>query len=65
MKNCHDDRLLNSMIGKKVRIVFKDGTEEVGVLAVPGFGNGYLIKTVSRDYRFYKSHMKRIEVLCE
>ena len=63
MKNCHDDKTINSMIGIKIRVELKNWETVEGILAVPTFGNGYLIKTRTYDYRFYKSHVKRIELL--
>ena len=65
MKNCHDDVTINSMMGKKVCILFTDQSVEVGILTVPFFGHGYLLETGSYNVRFYKSHVKRIELLHE
>ena len=63
MKNCHESGTINSMMGKKVRMEFKDGKTEEGILTVPFFGHGYLLETGSYNVSFYKSHVKRIELL--
>lgn len=63
MTDCHEDKKINSLIGKKVKITFSDRKTEEGILTLPVFGNGYMLKTPAYDYQFYKSHVKRIEVM--
>lgn len=63
MDNCHKDEYMDSLIGRKVTITFKDGTDETGILAYPNFGIGYAIKTPSCDVAFCKSHVRCINVL--
>ena len=59
--NCHESELLNSYIGKKVIVSFKCGTEEMGILTHPDFGNGYkLLGFYGYDVRFYKSLVKSV-----
>lgn len=63
MDKCHKDEYMDSLIGRKVTITFKDGKDETGILAYPDFGIGYAVKTPSRDIAFYKSHVRCIKTL--
>lgn len=64
MDKCHKDEYMDSLIGRKVTITFKDGSDETGILAYPDFGIGYMLKSSKAfDIRFFKSHVKCIKVL--
>lgn len=63
MDKCHKDEYLDSLIGRKVTITFKDGSYETGILAYPVLGIGYAIKTPSCDFAFCKSHVRCIKTL--
>jgi hypothetical protein len=60
MKNSHDDAKLNSLMGKNVRVTFFEGTQSVGKLE-RDFDGKYRVD----NWRFRKSHIKKIEVLGE
>lgn len=60
MKYSHTSKQLDELINKAVTIRFWDGKEETGVLKYPDLGNGYILKGISYDTRFYKSHVKKI-----
>lgn len=60
MKYSHTSMQLDKLINKAVTILFYDGKKETGVLKYPDFGNGYILKGVSYDTRFYKSHVKKV-----
>lgn len=63
MDKCHKDEYMDSLIGHKVTITFKDGSDETGILAYPVFGFGYAVKTLSYELAFCKSHVRCIKVL--
>lgn len=63
MDKCHKDEYMDSLIGRKVTITFKDGSDETGILAYPFLGIGYAINTPSCDVAFCKSHVRCIKVL--
>lgn len=70
-KYCHEDPRLEALIGRKVKIVFFDGTFVVGLLK-KGDSNGYrkdhygiygeTNKGRYCDYIFRKSHVRLVEV---
>lgn len=62
MKYSHKDSKLNSICGKKVRVVFWDNEERVGILRaadsrILGDTFGYVVDNL----HFKKSHIKRVE----
>lgn len=63
MEKCHKDEYMDSLIGRKVTITFKDGSDETGIIAYPVLGIGYAVKTPSCDVAFCKSHVRCIKVL--
>ena len=63
MDKYHKDEYMDSLIGRKVIITFKDGSYETGILAYPVLGIGYAIKTPSRNVAFCKSHVRCIKTL--
>lgn len=63
MDKCHKDEYMDSLIGRKVTITFKDGSVEKGILAYPDFGIGYAVKTPSCNIAFFKSHVRCIQTL--
>ena len=60
MKDSHDDAKLNSLMGKNVRVTFFEGTQSVGKLE-RDFDGKYRVD----NWRFRKSHIKKIEVIDE
>lgn len=63
MRNCHDSKVLEQYIGERVEITFFDDTVRDGHLEHPAFGSGYILRTVSCDIRFYKSHIRKFRPL--
>lgn len=63
MKNDkHESELLNSYIGKWVKVTFKDNTQCRGMLKRADFGFGYVIKRPDGNtVKFVKSLVKKIE----
>lgn len=63
MKNDkHESELLNSYIGKWVKVTFKDNTQCRGMLKRADFGFGYVIKRPDGNtVKFAKSLVKKIE----
>lgn len=60
MKNSHDDAKLNNLMGKDVRVTFWNGIQSAGKLERDPDGK-YRVD----NWRFYKSHVKKLEVLGE
>ena len=60
MKNSHDDAKLNSLMKKNVRVTFFNGIQSTGKLE-RDFGGKYRVD----NWSFYKSHIKKIEVIDE
>lgn len=60
--NKHESELLNSCIGKWVKVTFKDDTKCNGVLKRADFGFGYVIKRPDGNtVKFAKSLVRKIE----
>lgn len=60
MKNSHDDAKLNSLMGKKCKGDIFEGTQSVRKLE-RDFDGKYRVD----NWRFRKSHIKKIEVVDE
>ena len=64
MNKCHKDEYMDSLIGRKVTITFKNGSDETGILDYPNIGVGYLLKTFKDyDVLFFKSYVRCINTL--
>ena len=60
----HESEKLNALLGKTVKITFWDYSTISGVLGKPkDFCGRYEIPVSGGVYRFYKSHIKKVEVL--
>ena len=62
MKNCHEDEKLQAAVGQRVRITFFDGKASEGILQVMGMNNGYKLECPEGSVRFYKTHVKKLEI---
>ena len=66
-KNVHESEELNSMLGKRVKIVLTDNTVHTGVLGKESnYSERYRLdrREMNRgDLCFYKTHVKKIELL--
>jgi hypothetical protein len=65
MKNCHNDKKLDEAIGKVLRLTLKNGKECTGILGYSDFSNEYKLEVIDESFSvyFYKSHVKKFEVL--
>ena len=64
MTKTHEDERLNALIGKRVRITFWDGDVLTGTLGRSEYHQGYALKLLlTSNLHFYKSHVKKVEVL--
>ena len=65
MKNCHNDKYLDEAIGKVLKVTLKNGKEYTGILGYSDFGNEYKLEVLNEPFSiyFYKSHIKKFEVL--
>ena len=60
----HEDEKLNGLIGKRVRITFWDGDVDEGILERSEYSKRYALRReLKGDIHFYKSHVKKVEVL--
>lgn len=60
----HESEKLNALLGKTVKITFWDNRVKVGVLEkAKDFSGRYLIPVDGGVCRFFKSHVKKVEVL--
>ena len=57
--SCHESKKLNALLGKRVEVVFFDGSVRVGVLgkSEPPHIKGY---TLGGNLHFRKTHIKKI-----
>lgn len=59
--NVHESEKLNALIGKKVKIIFWDNKEEVGILGRSEYSKRYKIdRAYKGPLHFYKTHIKKI-----
>lgn len=63
MDKCHVSQEIEDAINKMVKITFFDGTTETGILRHNEWGRGYALVRSEGDLGFYKTHIKKIEVL--
>lgn len=67
--NCHSSAKLDKLVAenKKVRITLYNGRTYEGWIEGPYLGIGYILESPDYDVglSFYKSHVKKIEKLCE
>lgn len=62
MTNIHESEKLNALLGKRVKIVFFDGDEEIGILGRSNYSQRYKITRNGKgDLCFYKTHVKSIK----
>ena len=70
MKYTHEDKKLNALIGKRVKVTGINGKVFEGVLKGKDFAHGNYPYALDRsnnqepnllDVRFYKTHVKKIE----
>ena len=54
---------LESLIGKRVRIRFFDGTTREGLLGKPNFWRGYSLDMKEGRLTFTKTHVRKVEVI--
>lgn len=67
MNQCHISKKLDelSQENKKVRLTLFNGQTYEGWIDIPSFGYGYVLEIPDVEYtlRFYKSHVKKLEVI--
>lgn len=64
MTKVHEDKRMNALLGKRVRILFFDGDTEEGILERSEYSRRYALKRALKGTLcFYKSHVKKIEAL--
>lgn len=66
--NVHESEKLNALLGKRVKIVLFDNTIHTGILGKSEYSDRYKLDRremrIDRgDLCFYKTHIKKIEVL--
>lgn len=63
MLKCHKDRELTAALGKRVRITFFDGDVQEGILKLDDIKQLYSLDNGQYELVFYKTHVKRFEVI--
>lgn len=61
--NSHESDKLNALLGKQVKITLFNGRVLVGVLGKTKCGSRYSVATPCGEYTFYKTHVKKSEVV--
>lgn len=54
--NVHESKILNALLGKRVKIIFWDNSEACGTLKKSTIQQGYAIENL----HFRKSHVKKV-----
>ena len=61
MKNCHRSERLDALIGKRVKVVFKNGIVETGVLGEDKYSDRYRLATRTCGVCFRKTYVRKVE----
>lgn len=61
MKNCHRSKELDALLGKRVKVVFKNGIVEIGVLGKDKYSERYRVETRTCGVCFRKTFVRKIE----
>ena len=62
-KKSHICDALEALLGKVVKITYRNGREVSGVLERSTIHAGYMISALKGRYHFYKSHITEIKVV--
>jgi small nuclear ribonucleoprotein (snRNP)-like protein len=67
-KNVHESEELNALLGKRVKVVLFDNTVHWGVLGKSEYSDRYKLDRTEMNIDmgnlcFYKTHIKKVEVL--
>lgn len=65
-RNVHESEKLNALLGKRVRIVLHDNTIHTGILGKSEYSDRYKLDRQEMNrgaLTFYKTHIKKIEVM--
>lgn len=61
MRGTHESKILNALMGRRVKLEFVDGDVHEGILARSDYTDRYALKRMGKgDIVFYKSHVKNV-----